>query len=376
VSALFPGEARPLPAGSSRGTVTFGYTFREGEGRPLEPVRHAVGYEQFVAFATATGTDPALLAGSLAELSAFVRTHREALADPALAEAAAVFLGNVLAVVHPRAAWRMTNEPEVGTDAVSMPVRAAFASMRDDPAFGPRMAADLPTRWAEADARNDDIEAAMVAVRAATIGASLAEVPEFVPPLVATGPFLDARGAAIPYGERWDHPAGPPDDAYSRVTHPERFAPLIDATEALIAHLERHYDVETDWTDEEERTATLRPRLGAPIRIRFTDFPAVRLQVGLLLRETLPDCGCDACDEVAATAIESLVSTVLGVVAGGFAERVPGADGAGATSLRLADGRGTSSGGSELPEAADRLVTPEAVIALGGGPWPAWPRRT
>ncbi|MDQ1506921.1 MAG: hypothetical protein QOD57_4648 [Actinomycetota bacterium] len=38
---------------------------------------------------------------------------------------------------------------------------------------------------------------------------------------------------------------GPPDDgAYERVTNPERFAPLHEAADALIARLESQYQVE------------------------------------------------------------------------------------------------------------------------------------
>lgn len=376
MSDLFDGVAGPLPASAGgRGVLGFGFSDAGTAYRAPEPVRHAAGYGPFVAFVTATGDDPAVLARDLAAFGAFVHAHREELTDPALAEAASVFLGNVLVVVHPRSSWRMTPDPEVGTDAISMPVRDALASMRDEPAFTARMAAELPGRWAEADARHDEVEAGMAAARAASGAAVLAEVPEFVAPLVPVGPFLDEHGEPIPYGDRWDLAAGPPQDAYSRVTHPERFAPLIEATEALVAHLERFYDVDVEWTSAGGRTATLRPARGAPIRVRCTDFPAVRLQVGLLLDEMLPSCGCDACDEVAETEAETLVETVLGVVAGGYAERLLGPAGPGATSLRFADGGGSGSGGAAVPEPADRLVEPKEVTALDGAAWPAWPRR-
>jgi hypothetical protein len=376
VSELFDGEARPLPVSAGdRGVLGFGYSDPSTAYRAPAPVRHAAGYGPFVAFVTATGDDPVVLARDLGAFGAFVRARREELTEPALAEAASVFLGNLLVVVHPRASWRMTPDPEVGTGAVSMPVRDALASMRDEPGFAARTAAELPARWAEADARHDEVEAGMAAARAASDAAVLAEVPELVAPLVPVGPFLDEQGEPIPYGDRWDPADGAPQDAYSRVTHPERFAPLIEAAEALIAHLERFYDVDVTWSSGGERTATLHPGHGAPIRLRFTDFPAVRLQVGLLLDETLPSCGCDACDEVAETEAEKLVETVLGVAAGGYAERLLGPAGPGATSLRFADGGGSGSGGAPVPEASERLVEPEEVAALEGAAWPAWPRR-
>jgi hypothetical protein len=370
VSDLFPGAAKALPEGA-RGGVGFGYTFLREGARAAEPVRHASGYEPFAAFATAAGADVAALATDLAALGAFAHAHREALTDPALAEAAALFLGNVLIAVHPRASWRMRSEPEVGTEAVSMPVRGAFARMRDEPAFTARMAGELLAHWADADRRHDEEAAAMSATVAATEGATLTEVPDLVVPPLVTGPFLDEHGEPIPYGDRWEHPEGPPEDACSRVTNPERFAPLVDATRALIAHLEQHYDVAR--TTDPDGAVVLRPRVGAPVRFRFTDFPAVSVRAGLLVDETLPSCGCDACDETAASAMEELVDTVQAVVAGGFAERPPGRRGSGGWSLR-SDGGSRNSGTAEAPE--DPLVPVEAVVALGGAAWPAWPRRT
>lgn len=368
VSDLFPGAAAALPRGA-RGGFGFGYTFLREGLRAAEPVRHAVGYEPFAAFATAEGAEARVLARDLAAFGAFVHAHRDALAEPALAEAAAVFLGNVLAVLHPRAIWRTTSEPEVGTEAVSMPVRGALARMRDDASFTARMAGGLLDHWAEADRRHDADRAAMRSADAAAEDAEPAEMPEFVVPLRVAGPFLDDGGAPIPYGERWEHPTGPPEDAYSRVTHPERFAPLVDATHALIAHLVEHFDVER--RTEADGAVLLRPSRGAPLRFRFTDFPAVSMRAGLLLDEVHPDCGCDACDETAASAIEAVVRTVQGVVSGGFAERWTGPSGSAAYSLRYGGGR--SSGGASLPD--DPLVAPEELAALGGGAWPAWPRR-
>lgn len=367
---LFPEDPRPLPeAPSDRGVLGFGYTFRTGEHTPPGPVRFARGYEPFALLAERAGADPEALAADLGAFGTFVRAHREALADPALAEAAAVFLGNVIAALHPRATWRSTPDPEIGTDAVSMPVRDAVASILDEPGFAERMP-ELPARWRELDDRHDEVEAAMATTRAVSDGTPLQDVPGFERPFVQVGPFLDEHGEPIPYGFRWEYPAGPPADAYSRVTHPERFAPLIETAEALVAHLERWYDVDVDRTAEE---IMLRPREGAPIRITRTDFPGLHVRAGLLLHDVLPDCGCDACDETAASAIESLERTVLGVVAGGFTEHVPDRPGTGAYHLRTPDGGGVGSGGSDVPE--DAIVGPDAVAALGGAAWPAWPRR-
>ena len=48
--------------------------------------------------------------------------------------------------------------------------------------------------------------------------------------------FRDAQGQVIPYGSRW--PGGSPvEDSCCRVTNPQRFAPLVTVTEALIDYL-------------------------------------------------------------------------------------------------------------------------------------------
>ena len=52
------------------------------------------------------------------------------------------------------------------------------------------------------------------------------------------GPYNEAMGA-----HRWGA-AGPPLEAYSRVTNPERFASLHDSAAALLHRLEREFDTE------------------------------------------------------------------------------------------------------------------------------------
>lgn len=58
-------------------------------------------------------------------------------------------------------------------------------------------------------------------------------------------------------------PDGPPDEAYSRVTEPERFLPLVDWTPDLLSRLEDEYDVvreEAYAIDTDlERTAAVQP---------------------------------------------------------------------------------------------------------------------
>ena len=127
-------------------------------------------------------------------------------------------------------------------------------------------------------------------------------------------------------------PEGPPDEAYSRVTEPERFLPLVDWTLDLLSRLEAMYDVtreENYCLDAElERipptrpTIRLRPRrdASAPITVAFYDQPGIYVRFGRFLMEPFPDCACDACDECAEGEFQSFKETVEAVVAGQFRE--------------------------------------------------------
>ncbi len=109
----------------------------------------------------------------------------------------------------------------------------------------------------------------------------------------------------------WDWSGeGPPDDAYSRVTEPERFTPLHGWTLEAVQRLQAEYDVvleEGKGMDAElERPSLARPTLKlsprqdscAPITIAFIDFPALAVRLGHWVTDRFPSCGCDACDEM------------------------------------------------------------------------------
>ena len=137
-------------------------------------------------------------------------------------------------------------------------------------------------------------------------------------------------------GDRWGI-EGPPEEAYSRVTNPERFRPLHAAAMELLDRLEREFAVERleghDADEELGRGSLARPPIrlvphdpqAAPIVVAFTEFPGLRLRFGSWRTEPFPDCGCDACDETAEVSIEEMTSMVEAVVSGGFREamRVP-----------------------------------------------------
>ena len=123
---------------------------------------------------------------------------------------------------------------------------------------------------------------------------------------------------------------GPPDEAYSRVTEPERFAPLHGWALEAVARLQTEYEATLNQdgvTDSElKRSPLSRPLIkftpiqdsSAPITIAFTDFPGLGLRMGRWFTDYFPSCGCDACDEVPEDEFERFTELLSDVVAGGL----------------------------------------------------------
>jgi Family of unknown function (DUF6226) len=135
---------------------------------------------------------------------------------------------------------------------------------------------------------------------------------------------------------------GPPLEAYSRVTNPERFASLHDVAAELLDRLQLEFDVErTEWhgldPELEEGYKLARPSVtlvprdvgAAPIVVAFSAFPGLRVRFRGWWTTAFPTCGCDACDETAESETERLKSLIDNLTAGHFREaiRIP-ADGA------------------------------------------------
>ena len=131
----------------------------------------------------------------------------------------------------------------------------------------------------------------------------------------------------------WDWSGeGPPEEAYSRVTEPERFAPLHDWALDTAARLEREYEVtrvEGAGLDHDlERSQISRPTVkltplhesGPPVTIVFTDFPGLAVRMGRWFTDWFPSCGCDACDEMPDGVFEEFMELVRCVVSSGFRE--------------------------------------------------------
>lgn len=220
---------------------------------------------------------------------------------------------------------------------------------------------------------------------------------EYVRPVIPRQVFYDANGDVIDYGNRWPNHIAP-EDTYSVVSHPERFAPLHAVADALIEHLRENYDLTvTDNMaaaddlmrvhDGAIRAVRLLPANpdGAPITFVFTSFPGVMLHAGLLQDFPFPDCGCDACDETAESATEALEEMVFAVVEGRFREVVqpvqasdPPFTAASREIIRefyAADGSRSSRGSHMQFEAAARVDAAEEALRQLPGGWLPWRRR-
>jgi hypothetical protein len=187
-------------------------------------------------------------------------------------------------------------------------------------------------------------------------------------------------------GERWGR-EGPPPEAYSRVTNPDRFRLLHSFAEGLAVQLEARFDVERTegygLDAELERPGTVRPTIRltprsprtASIVFAFTAFPGVTTRSGRWRVDAFPTCGCDACDEDAEDQIKRLAWLVEQVTAGRFREAIElPAVGAARARVELwsPDGsRQRGEGRLERAEARRRLSeTHQAAFD-----WEAWPAR-
>lgn len=128
----------------------------------------------------------------------------------------------------------------------------------------------------------------------------------------------------------------PADDAYGRVTSPEKYAVVHDAAHACIAELVRRFAVtesnadasglHLDGTADVVQAVRLQPSAAdaAPLVIAFTPFPGLLVRFGNWHIEAFPRCGCDACDETPEEVVRELDDRVTALVEGRFREQLTG----------------------------------------------------
>lgn len=367
---VFPGPFGPMPEAGAAAIL-----WMPPQADAPGPVRFVDGFEPFADLLRSQGVDPAMLAGDLAATWDAVAAHPEILDRADLAAATARFVGNVIAVVHPAATWRMTGEPEIGTNTISIPVAGLVQGMVQQPDQRDAFLQMLGS-W-DRDDRDDEEMRALSAEDSAR--AAVVPARAYVRPALPTPTFFDERGDVIRYGRRW--PDGiAPEESYSRESHPERFAPLTLVVDALVEHLRREYQVEVRRESGEDGTEriVLAPARGAQIAITPA-VPSVRVEAGALFHAIVPSCICDACDETAETAADELERILLSIAAGGFREKYPVGHRAWLyTEVRSPDGERRETGSGPAPDlsAEDHERAAALLRGLDDGWWPAWPLRS
>jgi len=185
-------------------------------------------------------------------------------------------------------------------------------------------------------------------------------------------------------GHRWGA-AGPPLEAYSRVTNPERFASLHAAAEGLLDRLE--WEFETDRREAhgldpelEEGCNLPRPSVAivprdmraASLIIAFSAFPGLRVRFGRWYVVAFPTCGCDACDETPESEIERLRSLIDHMTAGRFREAIRvSADGSAWKESEFGSIGTRCSEKLRLDQArVQKLLDAEDRSSYQWGPWP------
>lgn len=202
--------------------------------------------------------------------------------------------------------------------------------------------------------------------------------------------FLAPDGTPITYGQRWPMQS-PPEDTYSVTTHPQRFAPLHTAADALLDYLTESFDVTvTEDVRPENRPdhdAGRGPTYTRDLRLRpastdatdlylgWTDFPGIELHTGVLgCVARFPACGCDACDEDLKRLVEDLEMWVFAVVEGRFREQLRGRWAN--ASITSADGSASRGTGSHMPmDRQQQRRAKQRLASLPAQQWQPWPQR-
>lgn len=158
-------------------------------------------------------------------------------------------------------------------------------------------------------------------------------------PFIEALEFRDESGLVIDYGNRWANLDGPPENMYSAIDHPERFAPLHTVAAAVVDYLIENYDVDVEEghhllagyphapdTENVARAVWLTPRseYAASITFVWTTDPGIRIYAGVLFDAVYPSCSCNACDERWNECADELEDQTFSIVEGGLSEHISG----------------------------------------------------
>ncbi|MCP4305974.1 MAG: hypothetical protein GY926_05300 [bacterium] len=168
----------------------------------------------------------------------------------------------------------------------------------------------------------------------------------------------------------------PDEDAYGRVTNPERYQVVAEAATALVGSLVDAFDVVQssgdsavdfpNWRDAPPKTIRLVPNAGAPLAFAITDFPVVGVRFGEWGKETFPSCGCDACDEQPSDVMRRMNDLVEAAVDGRYEEEL---------TKRMFRISFTGSWGRQSSERRLKRREWRDYGQPGLHKWPRWPRR-
>lgn len=321
---LFDGEARPLLVWNG-GSWTIRWSEEDGLEEPPPPVRHAEGYEPFVALLEWFGGAPEAFAADPPAVVRFVAEHGREITAAGLRDAAAVFLGNAFLAVHPRGVWQAAASPRVGGAGWSFDPGRILEVMAEEP----ERLDDLLPRLDGVEERERVADLQQAAMDAA--GAVRDRI------VLAGAPAFDRRS----------------DDPMTL---------MADLAEWLVDV----YRVDVTWAADRS-SVELHPERGAPLRMDVEEEVGVRVRAGRMFDDFPMVSG-----QLEVAAADRLVRTVLAVTRGGLVEVPPTEPRTGAFALRRSDISGAG-GGSDGAE--DAPASLEALRALDGAAWPAWPRR-
>jgi hypothetical protein len=175
------------------------------------------------------------------------------------------------------------------------------------------------------------------------------------------------------------HDGPPPEEAYGRVTNPERYRVLHTVARQMLDDLvssfrvERHDSLTADPSGcavqaPATRLVPISSDAGA-LTVVFTGFPGLLVHLGQWRQLALPACGCDACDEDPEELAENLHDEVSALVGGRYEERLTHGHQR-TVSFGWTTGAGRrSSGGRRLSRSEVESFGPARDI--GWAPWPS-----